>query len=143
MVALLEESTKQLPFGTRSITQDVVDLDNLSTIFELFLKHIEPIMTARAHHIPLHHKHDIIKDNTKYMKRIVDDGWTVTNYNDVVWEEAGTGSGRSSVTRGQYEDFVKGIHELQNSIAELNKRADELPHICLQQKIEKLEKLKS
>jgi len=72
MATSLKASRRKIPYGTRSLTviQDISKLDKLSPIFELFLKHIEPMMIASEPPTPLQHKHTI-KDDTKHYKHVL------------------------------------------------------------------------
>lgn len=110
------------------------------TILELFSKYIQSLLHPHPSQRSLNHTYS--NDISNYSKYVVDDGWTVTHSNDVVWEEPGTCEGRAKITRGQYEDFAKGISELQRAITALKERGVELQYLSLQQQIAELEKLK-
>jgi hypothetical protein len=76
------------------------------------------------------------------IRKIVDDGWTVTNYNDEVWVERGTLPGGKSITREQYENFLNGMRELQAAMGTFEKEAIDLRLDSIKQKIEELQRTK-
>jgi hypothetical protein len=76
------------------------------------------------------------------IQKIVDDGWSVTSYNDEVWVEPGTLPGGRSITREQYENFLNGMRELQTAMGTFAKEALDLRLDSIKQKIEELQRTK-
>jgi hypothetical protein len=134
MVESIHSRTRTEYYPSNNVVSQDQEID---ITLELFIKQMQFL-----HRSDTSLRHTYTLNPSNYRQNVVDDGWTVTNYNDVVWEEPGTCEGRATITREQYEDFAKGIGELQKAISALEKRGTELQLLSLQQQLEDLEKLK-
>jgi hypothetical protein len=82
------------------------------------------------------------RNSNQFIKKIVDDGWSVTSDNDEVWVESGTAPGGKVITRGQYENFLNGMREIQSSLESLEQEANQIQLDSIKQKIDELQKEK-